>query len=593
MVHNACMPVGVAPTRAARNRLFHTVAVFALGSWCGSPCVSGADGGAVNVLAVGNDRVVWLCERRVENQVSALRLAYCQVADSGELAFRPLRLPPLSGSVAAAAARDENLHVFFSDGAHVRFVPPSGTRILTQSKVRGSEVGLPGRAVPRALVPDASMQTLYALVLGDVAVRLRGEVASDGDLREASADSESDGGEVERESLETERMDDSVGRVVEAPYAFVRYEGGAWLFDRWAPDDVEDGTDVLAVWVRDGEASLLYRRGGVAEWTYQLSPSREEAWAGSEAVGIPSTARGIGAGWTSTGPVVVVREGGGRGAGVGGYRKEAGGWTALPPLSATLDSRAALERSSSSMLMGRRVVTVGVSPAGAVEAGSWSVTTGEELNAVGPVLAFAPSPTPWVDDRIREYVPFLVFAFVLVFVFITRRDRGLFRVALGPTDQVADLQARFFALLLDFLITAPLWGGFLYIFRYDDLAALSTFEQIRSPTPALALILPVVSVSEAFYSLVFEIVMRATPGKRIMGLCVVAEGGGRASGGAIVARNLMRVLEFKFMAVAILVFLTPSRQRLGDVLARTLVVQRVSVPVDEATQKPEPSGDKK
>ena len=47
-------------------------------------------------------------------------------------------------------------------------------------------------------------------------------------------------------------------------------------------------------------------------------------------------------------------------------------------------------------------------------------------------------------------------------------------------------------------------------------------------------------------------------------------------------RNLMRVLEFQFPAVAILVFLTPSRQRLGDVLSRTLVVQRVSVvPVEK------------
>jgi uncharacterized RDD family membrane protein YckC len=550
---------------------------------------SDAEGERVDVLAAGNDQIVWLCERRVEGDKSILRLAYCRAADSEDLAFRPLRIPALSGEVVAAAARDENLHVFFSDGTHMRFVPPGEARPLIAISARGVEVTLPGRAVPRLIVADASTQVLYALVAGEVAVQLPERVAIDDDS-EGAVEVEvgvEDGVGSESESRSgddvpvggTKEEEAPVGShevAVEAPFAFVRYEGGAWVRDRWAVKGLEDGADVVAVWIRDGAIDLLSRSGVAGEFEHSTSASREAEWSEPVSAGIPPEGRAVGAGWTSLGPVLVVRDGQGGAARLVGYRKDDGGWTALPPFALSKESRVTLARVSSLALMESRAVVVDAS-SGAVEAGSWSVTTGEELDAMAPVIAFAPTPSPAFGHRLRYVVPFVIFAAVLIYVFVTRRDGGLFRVAVGPTDQVADLQARLFALLLDLAITFPIWGGILYFFMYDDLAALSMFEQMRNPTPAIELVLPVISVVEALYGLVFEVAMRATIGKRMMGLKVVAEGGGRAKGGAIVLRNLMRVLEFQFPAVAVLVFLTPSRQRLGDVLSRTLVVQRVSI----------------
>ena len=85
----------------------------------------------------------------------------------------------------------------------------------------------------------------------------------------------------------------------------------------------------------------------------------------------------------------------------------------------------------------------------------------------------------------------------------------------------------------------------------------------------------VVGAVMGLYAAVFELVMGSTPGKRIAKCYVVGEGGGPAGAWPIFVRNVLRILEFHFLAVVLLVFLTPGRQRLGDMLARTTVVEPV------------------
>ena len=76
------------------------------------------------------------------------------------------------------------------------------------------------------------------------------------------------------------------------------------------------------------------------------------------------------------------------------------------------------------------------------------------------------------------------------------------------------------------------------------------------------------------YAAVFEALSQATPGKRLTGLSVVREDGRRCGLGAIVIRNLARVIEFHFPPAVFLLAVTVNRQRLGDLLARTVVVER-------------------
>ncbi|WP_293677483.1 RDD family protein [uncultured Phenylobacterium sp.] len=153
---------------------------------------------------------------------------------------------------------------------------------------------------------------------------------------------------------------------------------------------------------------------------------------------------------------------------------------------------------------------------------------------------------------------------------------------------------RFVALLLDFLI---LLGA---LVAFSILALIVAWATKASwVTEALGVVwLLGVFVIRNFYFLIFEIQPRAaTPGKRVMGLRVVAADGGRLTADAVFARNAMRevevVLPLTFFLArgdgvdAVLVTLgaiwtgtfvlfplfNRDRRRLGDLAAGTIVVK--------------------
>jgi len=76
------------------------------------------------------------------------------------------------------------------------------------------------------------------------------------------------------------------------------------------------------------------------------------------------------------------------------------------------------------------------------------------------------------------------------------------------------------------------------------------------------------------YFIVMEATRGATIGKMAMGLKVVKQDGSAMDWGASIIRNLLRIIDgFCFYLVgAILVWVTKSKQRLGDLAAHTLVV---------------------
>jgi len=78
------------------------------------------------------------------------------------------------------------------------------------------------------------------------------------------------------------------------------------------------------------------------------------------------------------------------------------------------------------------------------------------------------------------------------------------------------------------------------------------------------------------YHVFFEAGKRAaTPGKRAMGLRVVSESGGPASLGAVMLRNVARTADWMpagYLTGLLVCLFTRRFQRLGDLVARTLVV---------------------
>ncbi len=85
-------------------------------------------------------------------------------------------------------------------------------------------------------------------------------------------------------------------------------------------------------------------------------------------------------------------------------------------------------------------------------------------------------------------------------------------------------------------------------------------------------------VLATLYFTVFETLYGATPGKVLLGLRVVREGGERCDFQAAFVRALMRYVDGLFLGVpAYLTMQTPLYQRLGDKVARTLVVSRAQL----------------
>ena len=77
------------------------------------------------------------------------------------------------------------------------------------------------------------------------------------------------------------------------------------------------------------------------------------------------------------------------------------------------------------------------------------------------------------------------------------------------------------------------------------------------------------------YYIVMEATSGATLGKKAMGLKVVKQSGEPLDWQASIVRNIMRIIDgfFFYLVGAIAVWVSKSRQRLGDMAAHTIVVR--------------------
>ncbi|HUW82004.1 MAG TPA: RDD family protein [Phycisphaerae bacterium] len=184
------------------------------------------------------------------------------------------------------------------------------------------------------------------------------------------------------------------------------------------------------------------------------------------------------------------------------------------------------------------------------------------------------SPTP----------PWLVAALMaaIMLVLFWRRQSALLRpAALPPELTCAALWRRGLAFVIDALpaaaVTTPLWHALAV-----KVIATGPPEQVDPATHA-ALLHAFWTAWAGFrcvhgaYCALGEALMGSSPGKRLLGCRVVTEQGDRISLGQAILRNLFRVLELEIdpplLPLVLLVGLTRNRQRLGDIVARTVVVE--------------------
>jgi uncharacterized RDD family membrane protein YckC len=153
---------------------------------------------------------------------------------------------------------------------------------------------------------------------------------------------------------------------------------------------------------------------------------------------------------------------------------------------------------------------------------------------------------------------------------------------------LAGLGSRFLALIVDqaiqILVLVAIFGSiFLALSRESALHAPPVADKF-AVSLAVALIVVIVFVVLFGYFIVFEALWNGqTPGKKLLGLRVVRDGGYPIDTGASLIRNLIRVGEQLigyYILAAISALLSPENKRLGDFAAGTIVVRdaRLSVP---------------
>ncbi|QCB56546.1 RDD family protein [Sphingopyxis sp. PAMC25046] len=170
--------------------------------------------------------------------------------------------------------------------------------------------------------------------------------------------------------------------------------------------------------------------------------------------------------------------------------------------------------------------------------------------------------------------------------------------------RIASAGLRFGALLVDLILIQIALLLFFLLVLWAGLASQSDV--------AVAIWLLGSFLLRTFWFIGFELGSRAaTPGKRLMGIRVVARDGGRLTADAVVARNLIRELELFLplmmlgagaaedmvsgwiilagvlwsLTLSLFLFFNRDRMRMGDLIAGTWVVmaQRVKLDADIAT----------
>jgi uncharacterized RDD family membrane protein YckC len=165
--------------------------------------------------------------------------------------------------------------------------------------------------------------------------------------------------------------------------------------------------------------------------------------------------------------------------------------------------------------------------------------------------------------------------------------------------ELAGLGSRFLALVVDQAIQIvtliAMFGGIiLAASRAANQPVATAMSSKVAESIAIALIVVIVFVVLFGYFIVFEAVWNGqTPGKKLLGLRVVRDGGYPIDFGASLIRNLIRIGEqligyYVFAAISALI--SPENKRLGDLAAGTIVVRdaRLAAPRDAGQPRDEP-----
>ncbi len=503
--------------------------------------------------------------------------------------------------------------VFFGDGTVRGFAAPRvafGEAVTATSTLQPS---LPDQTLPLRVASDAKLERLFALTTADVAMKLtRRRAAAAAATKDDDAPlhfgerRDGTGPRVDvrpRNIGETRDLRNETGhespvdakRDSKSPVT-LRFEGGAWTFDRTAPEELYDAQQVLAFWAAPGGSRILFRPqedSAIAE--VRRSDQSDAGWVAGMPFPIGLDVKQIAAGFDEEGEedvIAVVEAATGREVGAQHVRVwRSGGreWRSKGVLTLRSGEVASFAKPPALAVSGRNVFTSAPDSADAAAITVWSSVDGVETGSIDVKSGLISPTAPTLNPIARHALQYAALAVVLTSVFVWRRERLTEAVVLQPGQMPASVQRRVLAFVIDFIVLSPVALPTLWSLWGVTMDGPVSWEELLRAAEATSSPLfwtgSVFGAEFGVYAAVCEWLMGATAGKRICGCRVVGEGGEPCRFRDIVIRNAVRVVEFHFTASFLVTLLTPGRQRLGDLLARTLVVERCEIepPAPEET----------
>jgi uncharacterized RDD family membrane protein YckC len=179
-------------------------------------------------------------------------------------------------------------------------------------------------------------------------------------------------------------------------------------------------------------------------------------------------------------------------------------------------------------------------------------------------------PTDVLNQPGRLIVSMALMAAVLVMFSIWRRDPANAKITLPKGYQIASVSRRFMALAIDLAPCGLLssWLNGISIQQLIDQwpGVAITWEQLLPGLLTICLFTLHTTITEVFTA--------QTLGKKLMGISVYTMAGQAPDLWQILLRNLLKILDLiAWYVLPMLVIVSAYRQRLGDVVARTIVVQ--------------------
>ncbi|NOS99137.1 MAG: RDD family protein [Phycisphaerales bacterium] len=570
-------------------------------TWAGSPCHSlrvralaclavfwpiahglsaTAEPADAPIGSTGGDQIVWAYRHvaAAEGGPAAWRFVFLLPDTDPRVGWsRPFGWGEIAGEIGLTAVRGRHLHVIFADGTHRVYTPDRSTIGLK----------LPRPVVPVALAGDEQADALFAVVPRHVAASL---LAGESDLETelpAVRSNEPDTSDKptappgdERPARGDEALP-SRTRWPDAHYVLMRFADAQWHADRPLPAWFDQREDIHLT-AQAGAVELICRDPGDGPgWVHARSSSPAADWSEPRAIDALSTGDPVGFFSVKGRPVLIQATTGPDATSCRPVRFDGDAWVPGQPFSEIGGASGAASIGVHFAALGDRIVTTWVGDDGTASWAAWPVDGGRPIVArqpIGPLVGGA-TVAPGTG-AVQTIIAYAVLAIIMLTVFVRRKQTVFRPIVLPPGYRLARFGPRLYAFLIDGILFLPAcaYGFAQPIRRFHFDQALLWQAAVNDPAFASELMWRWAAVVAGFvvYATVFESVWGATPGKRLLRCRVLNERGGPCGLVRALVRNAVRSLEISLVTLlwtVMLILLTRNRQRLGDLLGGTIVVE--------------------